>query len=1185
MSQTKAQLISDLVQALAFTATASAPTNGMFLSASNTLAISTNSTQRLTVNSSGNVGIGTSSPGAGLDVVGNSTMLRLYDGTNTSTGKISQSSDVITLSQAGTSSGALAFATGSGALGTERMRIDGSGNVGIGKTSPSAFLDVESASDQTVLRLRNNSGNNTRLLFANKSAGLGEIFYQGDFRFVDDENSDTERLRIDSSGRVGIGTSSPSQLLDISSSGNAVTRINSGSSNTTGVILSRGGTEVARVSSAATDTLTFSTGSSATTRLTINSSGNVGIGTTSPTELLHIRKDASAVVAIKAQNNNSNGIMEYQAGNDADNWFFGIGSDDAFGISDVTGQAGRRLTITQTGNVGIGTTSPDEILHVANTGGGASILIETNASSGGNLLFGDDGSNTVGRVQYVHSDNSMRLHTNGSERMRIDTAGNVGVNTSNPQAELHLNDATGLSRIRLSGGANLADNFELGQGTTSVTNGGFEIRDVDESATRFVITSIGAVGIGVTSPAAGASNTPALDVDGPILASRPLAAHQTGKGVLQRSGNVIALRAYGETAGTGQIAFNTGGGGDSSDTERMRIDTAGRLLVGVSSTVSVAGSSSFIQHHGNKTTSNLALVGYNNNLGGPILSFGASRSTTVGTPGTAVSSGDFLGDIRFAGDDGTDINTVAAAIRGEVEGTPGSNNVPGRLVFTTAASGSSATERMRINSVGNVKLTGGEALFWDDAGDRYIACIGDTTSNINLHGRANVIFETGGSSYDGGTERMRINSSGNVGIGTSSPTEKLSINGNLQFEAQDGIQIGAKESLIVNINSSGGQSSRVFEFRDNGTARVTCQQAGNVGIGTTSPSQLVTLSSGSDTNLLLTTTNNTAHDRINFTNSGSSASGGLWYGSGNTMEFRTNDTERMRINSSGNVGIGETSPLGKLHVKTADSGASSVGASADEFVIEGSAHAGMTILSGTSDQGIINFGDSDDINIGGITYNHTGNSLVFRANDAERARLTSDGYLYVGTTTADGKAHVLETSAPQSMALVVRNTNSNNSVATNGIKLLYSVTPNDTNNAIQFSTNSGTPFVVRNNGNVQNTNGSYTSFSDARFKENIVDASSQWDDIKNIRIRNWNFRPELGWATHTMLGPVAQELELVSPGLVIDNPVLDDDNNPTGEVEKSVNQSVLYMKAVKALQEAMDRIETLEAKVAALEAE
>jgi hypothetical protein len=64
---------------------------------------------------------------------------------------------------------------------------------------------------------------------------------------------------------------------------------------------------------------------------------------------------------------------------------------------------------------------------------------------------------------------------------------------------------------------------------------------------------------------------------------------------------------------------------------------------------------------------------------------------------------------------------------------------------------------------------------------------------------------------------------------------------------------------------------------------------------------------------------------------------------------------------------------------------------------------------------------------------------------------------------------------------------------------------------------------------------------------------------------------------------VAQEVELVSPGLVSESPDRDDEGNDLGTVTKSVNYSVLYMKAVKALQEAMERIEALEAKVTALE--
>jgi len=127
-----------------------------------------------------------------------------------------------------------------------------------------------------------------------------------------------------------------------------------------------------------------------------------------------------------------------------------------------------------------------------------------------------------------------------------------------------------------------------------------------------------------------------------------------------------------------------------------------------------------------------------------------------------------------------------------------------------------------------------------------------------------------------------------------------------------------------------------------------------------------------------------------------------------------------------------------------------------------------------------------------------------------------------------------------------------------------------------------TVFTVWTNGDVANTNNTYGAISDAKLKENIVDASSQWDDLKAIQVRNYNFKEG---QTHTQLGVVAQEIELVSPGLVTESPDLDAEGNDLGTVTKSVNYSVLYMKAVKTLQEAMERIEQLEAKVAALEAQ
>jgi hypothetical protein len=119
-------------------------------------------------------------------------------------------------------------------------------------------------------------------------------------------------------------------------------------------------------------------------------------------------------------------------------------------------------------------------------------------------------------------------------------------------------------------------------------------------------------------------------------------------------------------------------------------------------------------------------------------------------------------------------------------------------------------------------------------------------------------------------------------------------------------------------------------------------------------------------------------------------------------------------------------------------------------------------------------------------------------------------------------------------------------------------------------------FNVFSNGNVENINDSYGVISDIKLKENIVDAESQWDDFKAVRFRKYNFKEETGYETHTQLGVIAQELELISPGLVYETPDLDEEGNDLGTTTKAVKSSVLVKKALVALQEAMERIETLE---------
>ena len=116
-------------------------------------------------------------------------------------------------------------------------------------------------------------------------------------------------------------------------------------------------------------------------------------------------------------------------------------------------------------------------------------------------------------------------------------------------------------------------------------------------------------------------------------------------------------------------------------------------------------------------------------------------------------------------------------------------------------------------------------------------------------------------------------------------------------------------------------------------------------------------------------------------------------------------------------------------------------------------------------------------------------------------------------------------------------------------------------------------FKVQGNGDTRNANNVFGGISDIKLKENIVSSGSQWNDLKALQVRKYNFKEG---ETHTQIGLIAQEVELVSPGLVAETPDRDKDGNDLGTTTKSVNYSVLYMKAVKALQEAMERIEVLE---------
>ena len=139
--------------------------------------------------------------------------------------------------------------------------------------------------------------------------------------------------------------------------------------------------------------------------------------------------------------------------------------------------------------------------------------------------------------------------------------------------------------------------------------------------------------------------------------------------------------------------------------------------------------------------------------------------------------------------------------------------------------------------------------------------------------------------------------------------------------------------------------------------------------------------------------------------------------------------------------------------------------------------------------------------------------------------------------------------------------------------------------------------VIYSDGDIQNADNSYGSTSDERIKEQIKDANSQWDDIKALKIKNYKLKEDVADKGDSddlwRLGVVAQDLEaagmngLVKPEVKLDaeSPEVVNGEGKVGDIRdyKGVKYSILYMKAVKALQEAQTRIETLETKVATLE--
>ena len=329
---------------------------------------------------------------------------------------------------------------------------------------------------------------------------------------------------------------------------------------------------------------------------------------------------------------------------------------------------------------------------------------------------------------------------------------------------------------------------------------------------------------------------------------------------------------------------------------------------------------------------------------------------------------------------------------------------------------------------------------------------------------------------------------------------------------------------------------------------------------------------------------------------GSDTNTGLSFGT-DIVNINTGGSTKATVDSNGTLLIGATSYGGggnnpALYIRTdsanavkihkTGSGQSSLQLTCESGTGTGEGNGAGLQLTQEGTSSYIHNNDDGNIYVlmGGTT------TILHRSNGTIRSRSAAGGS---NTATYQENSAWHSFSCNSSNGYDFKIVNQNSSPASSySLELAAAADVDNTNyrhlNCTKNSNSTGV-FVVYGNGNVANANNSYGSTSDVKLKENIVDANSQWNDIKGLRVRNFNFIADSNKTK--LLGLVAQEAETVCPSLVQEvKDVTEDENgvkSETGTVTKELKYSVLYMKAIKALQEAQTRIETLESKVAALE--
>ena len=1003
-------------------------------------------------------------------------------------------------------------------LGTETdyLTISTGGNVGIGTTAPAYTLDVTGSFRLNSTGLQNfvigstsGTANHSTYLVSshgnleigiaaaaasfNNSSIAGDVVIRSSKNLMLQSGELSPNLYIATSGNIGIGTTAPGTTLDVSGTIRASTSITTGalfstnltSTNIVATNLSAGSLGFSNISvtSATIGTSLLAIGNSNTVGAIITTGGNVGIGTASPNNKLHVVGSTSNLGGTIAEFRNPSNAESLQIIDET------LSTSLPGGILNATGSYGigvyarngpvrffttagnlERMRITETGNVGIGTTAPGSALDVSGTIR-ASGTISATTITGGNLslsgniallpgnritttltdnftyssnvvphyglMWATDVGSADGPMAYLTGYGGIRFFTFGAPRMLINASGNVGIGTTAPQALLHLHNTSMpeliLSRYtsNISGG-----NLNHGELTWKSLNRGVDsamIRSTSQAVdgllgwddagrlefltstgpgalTRMVISESGNVGINTTSPAY------TLDVTG-------IARINTTRGVLIGSstdidtGRLISALdsemagnnaeryiTFGRAASTNnqsELSFCNVTSGSSSNylglglygSRTMVINGAGNVGIGTTapgSALHVAGLISSLSGNGvsmgvgGDGNSGIQLnSGSNGSINSSYIDFGYSgidytsriihfnnnRSMHFQVNGSGTSS------MVMASTGNVGIGTNSPAYTLDVNGT---GRFAGKLTFTGAAA-SSGFDTATNDIYADMRVIRNSTFASDK--DMFIQYDAGANSKLYL--------------YSNNVQTMALNG-GNVGIGTSSPGTKLDVSGTIR--ASTSLTTGAVYSTnitstnVVATNLSAGALA---------LSNVNVSNATIPNLLTSNQSIIGTL--GSFVNLPHIEMYGTS-DLVNplyfasaYDNNNIGVGFGAYYNTSGLPKMSTTSTSwllgktsngfniikcdgtvgstattdtRFTIATSGNIGIGTTSPSRKLHVQS-------------DMRIGGSG-------------AVLDFGDDFTTQ---IFRNATTSEMRFNTNSLERMTITSTGNLGIGTNS------------------------------------------------------------------------------------------------------------------------------------------------------------------------------------------